>query len=139
MTELVLIERSNNIATVTLNRADKKNALTSDMYAVIADLLEAAEKEMQARNRANQASRRLEQFQEDAEGQQPGQESRTPDLDDKNLEEYGRRDMHRGNERLSAAEEAEDDTDEDDDVDDDVAEYDERRAARAEAKGARLY
>ena len=43
MTELVLIEREDNIVTITLNRADKKNALTGAMYSAIADQLDAAE------------------------------------------------------------------------------------------------
>ncbi|MDA9008969.1 enoyl-CoA hydratase [Alphaproteobacteria bacterium] len=49
MTEQVLIERDGPIVTVTLNRADKKNALTAGMYSSIADLLEEAEKDLSIR------------------------------------------------------------------------------------------
>jgi len=43
MTEFVKVERDRGILTVTLTRADKKNALTNDMYGALADAVEGAE------------------------------------------------------------------------------------------------
>lgn len=45
MTDLVTVEDRDGIRTVTMNRPDKKNALTVDMYATIADALEGAEED----------------------------------------------------------------------------------------------
>jgi len=42
MTALVTIEKKGGILALTLNRADKKNALTHEMYAALADGLDAA-------------------------------------------------------------------------------------------------
>jgi enoyl-CoA hydratase/carnithine racemase len=42
MTEHVLIEKSNGVLTLTLNRPDKKNALTDEMYAALGDSIDAA-------------------------------------------------------------------------------------------------
>lgn len=39
MTEHILIEQDNRVTTLTINRADKKNALTQDMYGAMADAL----------------------------------------------------------------------------------------------------
>jgi enoyl-CoA hydratase/carnithine racemase len=46
MTDLVQITRENSIATITLNRPEKKNALTGEMYSAIADLLDEAENDL---------------------------------------------------------------------------------------------
>jgi len=43
MSELITITTEDGIQTLTIDRADKKNALTQDMYAVLADSLTAAE------------------------------------------------------------------------------------------------
>lgn len=42
MTEHVLISDADGVRTITLNRADKRNALTAAMYAAMADALKAA-------------------------------------------------------------------------------------------------
>jgi enoyl-CoA hydratase/carnithine racemase len=42
MTEHVLIERSGGVLTLTFNRPEKKNALTTDMYAALTDALDGA-------------------------------------------------------------------------------------------------
>ena len=42
MTDLVQIERDGRVLKVTLNRADKKNALTYDMYAALVEAMEQA-------------------------------------------------------------------------------------------------
>jgi len=42
MTDLVLVDVSDGVQTVRMNRPDKKNALTTAMYAVMADALDAA-------------------------------------------------------------------------------------------------
>jgi enoyl-CoA hydratase/carnithine racemase len=42
MTEHVLIEKSSGVLTLTLNRPEKKNALTAEMYGVLADAIEGA-------------------------------------------------------------------------------------------------
>ncbi|MGD9799314.1 MAG: enoyl-CoA hydratase [Parvularculaceae bacterium] len=49
MTDQVITERDGRVLTVTMNRADKKNALTHDMYLAIADALELAHKDQQIR------------------------------------------------------------------------------------------
>ena len=49
MTDLVKIERDGRVLSITLNRADKKNALTHAMYAAIADALELAHDDAQIR------------------------------------------------------------------------------------------
>ncbi|MCB2099050.1 MAG: enoyl-CoA hydratase/isomerase family protein [Parvularculaceae bacterium] len=49
MTHHVVTERDGRVLTVTMNRADKKNALTHDMYLAIADALELAHAEPQIR------------------------------------------------------------------------------------------
>ena len=49
MTDHVRTERAGRVLTITLNRADKKNALTHDMYASIADGLERAHADAQIR------------------------------------------------------------------------------------------
>lgn len=41
----ILVHAENGITTLTFNRLDKKNSITSDMYAALADALEAAEKD----------------------------------------------------------------------------------------------
>lgn len=43
MTDHILVDDADGVRTVTINRPDKKNALTSDMYASMADALAAAE------------------------------------------------------------------------------------------------
>src|SRR4051812_42415514 len=43
MTEHVLSERSNGVLTLTLNRPEKKNALTRAMYQALADGIDGAE------------------------------------------------------------------------------------------------
>lgn len=45
MTEYIETNRSQGILTVRMNRPDKKNALTSDMYRDMADAISAAEKD----------------------------------------------------------------------------------------------
>jgi enoyl-CoA hydratase/carnithine racemase len=49
MTEHVVIEKSKGILTLTLARPEKKNALTNAMYGKLADALEAAETDPDAR------------------------------------------------------------------------------------------
>ena len=49
MTHHVVTERDGRVLTVTMNRADKKNALTHDMYLAIAGALELAHAEPQIR------------------------------------------------------------------------------------------
>ena len=49
MTELVKIERDARVLSITLNRADKKNALTHAMYVAMADALELAHDDAQIR------------------------------------------------------------------------------------------
>jgi enoyl-CoA hydratase/carnithine racemase len=49
MTEHIKIEKANNILTLTMARADKKNALTNDMYGALADAISAAETDPEAR------------------------------------------------------------------------------------------
>lgn len=43
MTDHILVDDADGVRTVTINRADKKNALTSAMYATMADALAGAE------------------------------------------------------------------------------------------------
>ena len=43
MSEHLLIDRSEDVLTLTLNRADKKNALTRDMYGVMGEAINAAQ------------------------------------------------------------------------------------------------
>ena len=38
----ILIDTTNGVMTITLNRVDKKNSITADMYASMADGLAAA-------------------------------------------------------------------------------------------------
>jgi enoyl-CoA hydratase/carnithine racemase len=45
MTDEILIENSDGVLTITMNRASKKNALTTGMYTAMADALEAAQKD----------------------------------------------------------------------------------------------
>ena len=45
MTDLVKIELIDNIRVVTMNRPEKKNALTQDMYAVMADAVATADED----------------------------------------------------------------------------------------------
>jgi enoyl-CoA hydratase/carnithine racemase len=49
MTEHVVIEKTKGILTLTLARPEKKNALTNAMYGTLADTLEAAETDADAR------------------------------------------------------------------------------------------
>lgn len=49
MTDQVIVERADGIVTVSLNRPEKKNALTDAMYGAVADALEAAEKDTSVR------------------------------------------------------------------------------------------
>jgi enoyl-CoA hydratase/carnithine racemase len=42
MTEFITVERADGVLILTLDRPDKKNALTSEMYAVLNDSIEAA-------------------------------------------------------------------------------------------------
>ena len=42
MTEHVLIEKAAGVLTLTLNRPEKKNALTREMYAAVGDATDAA-------------------------------------------------------------------------------------------------
>jgi len=49
MTEHVLIEKSNGVLTLTLNRPDKKNALTGDMYAALGDTIDNAPNDPEVR------------------------------------------------------------------------------------------
>ena len=42
MTDLVLTEKNNHILTVRINRPDRKNALTHDMYTALGDAIERA-------------------------------------------------------------------------------------------------
>ena len=49
MTEHIKIEKANNILTLTMARADKKNALTNEMYGALADAMSAAEADPEAR------------------------------------------------------------------------------------------
>src|SRR5947208_9841239 len=45
----ILTERSGSILRIQLNRPEKKNAMTSDMYVTLAELLNAAAKDEQIR------------------------------------------------------------------------------------------
>jgi enoyl-CoA hydratase/carnithine racemase len=45
MTEHVIVEKSGGVLTLTLNRPDKKNALTAEMYGVLATAIDAAAEE----------------------------------------------------------------------------------------------
>jgi enoyl-CoA hydratase/carnithine racemase len=49
LSEHVLIERSGGVLTLTLNRPEKKNALTYEMYATIGDTLQAADDDPEVR------------------------------------------------------------------------------------------
>jgi enoyl-CoA hydratase/carnithine racemase len=49
MSKLILTETRNRVATIQLNRPEKKNALTDDMYEAITDALRAAEADAQVR------------------------------------------------------------------------------------------
>ena len=40
--QAILADTDNGVTTITLNRVDKKNSITSAMYAAMADALEAA-------------------------------------------------------------------------------------------------
>jgi len=50
MTDLVTVARHGNTVEIELNRPDKKNALTSDMYTVLADAIEQAEADVSVRS-----------------------------------------------------------------------------------------
>ena len=43
MSEHINISNSNGILTLVMNRPDKKNALTNDMYGALADALEGSD------------------------------------------------------------------------------------------------
>lgn len=49
MTDLVKVELDGRVLTITMNRADKKNALTHEMYAAMADGLQRAHDDAQIR------------------------------------------------------------------------------------------
>jgi enoyl-CoA hydratase/carnithine racemase len=49
MAEFIKIEKSEHILTLTISRVEKRNALTSEMYAALADALEAAETDADVR------------------------------------------------------------------------------------------
>lgn len=49
MSDLVIAETAARICRIQLNRADKKNALTADMYQALADAIAAAEADAQVR------------------------------------------------------------------------------------------
>ncbi|WP_395672765.1 enoyl-CoA hydratase-related protein [Phenylobacterium sp.] len=49
MTEFVTVDRADGVLTLTLNRPEKKNALTSEMYAVMNDGLVAADSDPEIR------------------------------------------------------------------------------------------
>jgi enoyl-CoA hydratase/carnithine racemase len=49
MTEHIKIDKANNVLTLTMARADKKNALTNAMYGALADAITAAETDPAAR------------------------------------------------------------------------------------------
>jgi enoyl-CoA hydratase/carnithine racemase len=49
MTEHIKIDRASNVLTLTMARADKKNALTNEMYGVLADAITAAETDPETR------------------------------------------------------------------------------------------
>jgi enoyl-CoA hydratase/carnithine racemase len=49
MTNLVKTERDGRVLTITMNRPDKKNALTHEMYAAMADGLKLADDDAQIR------------------------------------------------------------------------------------------
>jgi enoyl-CoA hydratase/carnithine racemase len=49
MTEHIKIDRASNVLTLTMARADKKNALTNEMYGVLADAITAAETDHETR------------------------------------------------------------------------------------------
>jgi len=49
MTKLILTETKNRVATIQLNRPEKKNALTAEMYQALTEALRAAEADPQVR------------------------------------------------------------------------------------------
>jgi len=49
VSEHVLIERNGGVLTLTMNRADKKNALTQNMYGAMADAIKSAQEDAQVR------------------------------------------------------------------------------------------
>ncbi len=49
MTDLVKTDRDGRVLSITMNRADKKNALTHEMYAAMADALQRAHEDPQIR------------------------------------------------------------------------------------------
>lgn len=49
MTEHVLVEKSGGVLTLTLNRPEKKNALTDEMYAVLGDAIDDAPEDPEVR------------------------------------------------------------------------------------------
>lgn len=49
MTTDILSDTESGVMTITINRLDKKNSITSDMYAALADALEAATHDAQVR------------------------------------------------------------------------------------------
>src|ERR1700724_364840 len=51
----ILTERSGSILRIQLNRPEKKNAMTSDMYVTLAELLNAATEDEQIRVRTEAA------------------------------------------------------------------------------------
>jgi hypothetical protein len=56
MSEHVRIEVENGILTLTLQRPDKKNALTSAMYQVLSDAMERAETDPSIRSSCSRAT-----------------------------------------------------------------------------------
>lgn len=48
-TEHILVEQSDSILSIRMNRPDKKNALTSAMYTAFSDALEKAESDKSVR------------------------------------------------------------------------------------------
>jgi enoyl-CoA hydratase/carnithine racemase len=49
MTQMVLVEKAGGVLTITVNRPEKKNALTGEMFGAIADALEQADADREIR------------------------------------------------------------------------------------------
>ena len=49
MTQDILVHTEAGVATITFNRVDKKNSITRDMYAAMAEALEAAQADASVR------------------------------------------------------------------------------------------